>query len=74
MHTKAYERYLIVQVINCTVTDVVAKEDVSYNALLGILDRWIATTMDWRSLKPFSVLGIDEIALKNSHRDFVAVD
>jgi transposase len=73
LHTKAYERHLIVQLVNSTVTDVVAKEDVSYDALLGILDRWIATTIDWVALEPFSVLGIDEIALKKGHRDFVAV-
>jgi transposase len=73
LHTKAYERHLIVQLVNSTVTDVVAKEDVSYDALLGILDRWIATTIDWSALEPFSVLGIDEMALKKGHRDFVAV-
>lgn len=73
LHTKAYERHLIVQLVNSTVTDVVAKEDVSADALLGILDRWIATTIDWSALEPFSVLGIDEIALKKGHRDFVAV-
>jgi len=73
LHTKAYERLLIVQLVNSTVTDVVAKEDVSYDALLGILDRWIATTIDWDALEPFTVLGIDEIALTKGHRDFVAV-
>lgn len=73
LHTKAYERHLIVQLVNSTVTDVVAKEDVSYDALLGILDRWIATTIDWSALEPFTVLGIDEIALKKGHRAFVAV-
>jgi transposase len=73
LHTKAYERHLIVQLVNSTVTDVVAKEDVSYDALLGILDRWITTTVDWPSLEPFTVLGIDEIALRKGHRDFVAV-
>jgi transposase len=73
LHTKAYERHLIVQLVNSTVTDVVAKEDVSSDALLGILDRWIATTIDWSALEAFSVLGIDEIALKKGHRDFVAV-
>jgi transposase len=73
LHTKAYERHLIVQLVNSTMTDVVAKEDVSYDALLGILDRWIATSIDWSALEPFTVLGIDEIALKKGHRDFVAV-
>ena len=73
LHTKAYERHLIVQLVASTVSDVVAKEDVSYDALLGILDRWIATTVDWMALEPFNVLGIDEIALRKGHRNFVAV-
>jgi transposase len=73
LHTKAYERHLIVQLINSTLTDVVAKEDVTYDALRGILDRWIATTVDWTTLPPFTTLGIDEIALTKGHHTFVAV-
>jgi transposase len=73
LHTKAYERHLILQLVNNTLTDVEAKEDVTYDALLGILDRWIATTVDWDALEPFATLGIDEIALLKGHRDFVAV-
>jgi transposase len=59
--------------INSTLTDVGEKEDVSYDALLGILDRWISTTVDWDTLPPFATLGIDQIALLKGHRDFVAV-
>ena len=73
LHTNAYERHLIVQLINSTRTDVTEKEDGSYDALLGILDRWIATTVDWTALPPCATLGIDEIALTKGHRDFVAV-
>jgi transposase len=73
LHTFAYERHLIVQLIGSTLTDVSKKEDVSYDALLGILDRTVATTVDWDSLPPFATLGIDEIALLKGHRDFVAV-
>jgi transposase len=73
LHTKAYERHLIVQLINSTLTDVTEKEDVSYDALLGILDRWIARSVDWATLEAFSTIGIDEIALLKGHRDFVAV-
>jgi transposase len=47
LHTTAYERRLIVQLVNGTLTDVEAKEDVTTDALLGILDRWVATTVDW---------------------------
>ncbi len=73
LHTNAYERHLIVQLINSTRTDVTEKEDGSYDALLGILDRWIATTVDWTALPPCATLGIDAIALTKGHRDFVAV-
>jgi transposase len=73
LHTKAYERHLIVQLINSTITDVTDKEDVSYDAMLGILDRWIAKTVDWASLDTIVTLGIDEIALTKGQRDFVAI-
>jgi len=73
LHTNAYERHLIVQLVNSTISDVVAKDDVSYDALLGILDRWIATSVDWDTLDLFVVLGIDEIALTKGRRNYVAV-
>jgi transposase len=73
LHTKAYERHLIVQLIGSTLSDVGAKEDVTTDALLGILDRWIARSVDWDTLEAFATIGIDEIALLKGHRDFVAV-
>src|SRR6478672_13894083 len=56
LHTKAYERLLIVQLINSTLTDVEAKEDVTAAALLGILDRWIARSVEWDGLEAFTTL------------------
>lgn len=73
LHTKAYERHLILLLVNSTITDVEAKEDVTSAALLGILDRWIANSVDWQALEAFQTLGIDEIALLKGHRDFVAI-
>lgn len=73
LHTIPYERHLLMLLVNSTVEDVVRKEDVSYDAVLGVLDAWIATSIDWDALEPFAVLGIDEIALLKGHRDFVAV-
>jgi transposase len=73
LHTKAYERHLIVQLINSTISDVTQKEDVSYDAMVSILDRWVATTLDWTTLEIIVTLGIDEIALRKGHRDFVAI-
>lgn len=73
LHTKAYERDLILQLVNSTLSDVEAKEDVTSDAVLGIFDRWIAKQVDWEALPPFATLGIDEIALLKGHRDVVAV-
>jgi transposase len=72
-HTKASERHLILPLVNSTITDVEAKEDGPYAALLGILDRWIAKRSAWDGLEPFATLGMDEIALVKGHRDCVAV-
>jgi len=63
LHTKAYERHLILQLINATLTDVTEKEDVSYDALLTILDRWIAKTADWTSLEPIVTLALTRLHL-----------
>jgi transposase len=73
LHTKAYERHLILQLVNSTLSDVEAKEDVTTDALVGILDRWIAHSVDWDALPPFATMGMDEIALLKGHRNFVAV-
>jgi transposase len=73
LHTKAYERHLILLLVTSTPTDVGAKEDLSYDALLGILDRWLARSVEWDALRAFATMGIDQIALLKGHRDFVAV-
>jgi transposase len=73
LHTNAYERHLSLHLVNSTPTDVAAKEDVSYDALLGILDRTVATSVEWDTRPAFATIGIDEIALLKGHRDFVAV-
>src|SRR5262249_19187646 len=33
----------------------------------------VSSAIDWQALEPFTLLGIDEIALSKGHRDFVAV-
>ncbi len=64
---------MILQLINATLTDVTEKEDVSYDALLSILDCWIAKTADWTALEPIVTLGMDEIALAKGLRNVVAI-
>lgn len=71
--TKAFEQHLLVMLIHSTVVDVCQKEGIKPDAVQGVIDRWIETTVAWQSLPPFTVMGIDEISLKKGHRNFVVI-
>mgnify|MGYP005855905745 CR=1 FL=1 len=72
--TTAYERHLLVMLINGTLTDVGQQEGVVLpDALLGVLDRWVETVITWATVPAFTVLGIDDSALTKGHRDDVVV-
>jgi transposase len=72
-HTKAYEKYLLLQLVHATVEDVSLKEELGYKALEGIVDRWISREVKWAEVRGMKILGLDEIALKKGHRDFVVI-
>jgi transposase len=72
-HTKAYEKYLLLQLVHATIEDVSIKEDLGYKALEAIVDRWISREVRWEEVKGVKILGLDEIALKKGHRDFVVI-
>jgi transposase len=72
-HTKAYEQYLRLQLVHATIADVSLKEDIGYKAVEGIVDRWISREVKWAEVKRVKILGLDEIALKKGHRDFVVI-
>ncbi len=72
-YTKAYEEQILLSLVNGTVEDSSIKEDVGYEAIMGIIDRHICRTLDWSLFTHFDVIGLDEISLKKGHRDFVAV-
>jgi transposase len=40
---------------------------------MGIIDRYISTEVNWESIRRLDVIGIDEIALKKGHKDFVTI-
>jgi transposase len=73
LHTATYDRYLLLQLVNSTVEDVSIKEQASYDSVLGALERLIATEVDWSQYSHLGTLGLDEIALKKGHRDFVVI-
>ncbi len=72
-HTFAYDEHLLLQLVGSTIEDVRIKERVSYDAVLGALERRIRATVDWSAYTLLEVLGLDEIALKKGHRDFVTI-
>jgi len=72
-HTRAYDDYLLLQLRNSTVADVELKEGVGYEAIMGVLERRIAKQVDWKRIRHLPVVGIDEVALKKGHRDYVVI-
>lgn len=72
-HTKAYDRYLMLQLINSTVEDVSRKEEVGYDAVEGAITRQIQVQVNWDEFAELGILGIDEIALTKGRDNFVAI-
>ncbi|MDJ0635360.1 MAG: ISL3 family transposase [Xenococcaceae cyanobacterium MO_188.B29] len=72
-NTKPYERWLLKFLVNSTVVDVARKLDTTEETVTGVLDRWVATKVNWSKFKRMEILGIDEIALKRGHRDYVVL-
>ncbi len=71
--TKAFEAHLLLSCVNSTITDVAIKTKVSYELINGVVDRNIDKEVDWESIKKLDLIGIDEIAIKKGHQDFVAI-
>lgn len=71
--TKAYEEYLMKLLINSSLTDVSRKEGVTYDDIEGVLNRQVENKVDWNSVEKITILGLDEIALKKGHKDFIVI-
>jgi transposase len=72
-HTVAYEEDILLQLVNSTLQDVALKDGLGYEAVVGIVDRYLDNQVDWASLDRLEVLGLDEIALKKGHNDYVVI-
>lgn len=59
--------------INSTITDVSMKRGIGEAAVKGIINRHINRQVDWQRIQTIPLLGIDEIALKKGHKDFVVI-
>jgi transposase len=72
-HSVMYDDHLLLQLVNSTVEDVSIKEGVAYDCVLGVLERRISASVDWWQYTDLGVVGLDEIALKKGHRNFVVI-
>ena len=68
-----YEQHILLQLVNSTIEDVAVKEQISAASIVGILDRYIGTKVDWSQYSQLGELGLDEIALKKGHGEFVVI-
>jgi len=71
--TRAFEDFILLELVNSTISDVSIKQNIGYDAIEGILKRRIKTKADWEKIDKIDILGIDEISLKKGHNDFVTV-
>lgn len=70
-NTRSYEDHVLLELVNSTIKDVSIKENLGYDAVEGIVARNISTKVDWDQFERLAALGIDEIALKKGHQDYV---
>lgn len=72
-HTMAYDDHVMLQLVNATLQDVSLKEKLAYDRVLGVLERRVSRKVDWGQYDCLNVLGLDEIALKKGHDDYVVI-
>ena len=72
-HSFSYDNHILLQLVNSTVEDVSIKEGLSYESMAGTMERRIEARVDWSGLVEIKTLGLDEIALKKGHRDYVTL-
>lgn len=72
-HTKAYDEQVLLQLVNSTIQDVAIKENLGYAAVVGIINRYVSTQVEWSQFDRLEVVGLDEIALKKGHSDYVVI-
>lgn len=72
-HTKAYDEYLVKQLVNSTIEDVSLKERVGYDAVAGALNRQVETEINWADIDDLGTVGIDEISMSKGRKKYSAI-
>ncbi len=71
--TKAYERYLLKQLVNSTIEDVSQSENIGYDAITGVMDRYIESEINWDEVDDLHTVGIDEVAMSKGRKNYAAI-
>ncbi len=71
--TKAFEDFILLELINSTISDISIKHNIGYDVIEGILKRRINTKVNWDEIDKIDILGLDEISLKKGHKDFITI-
>jgi transposase len=72
-HTKAYDEYLLKQLVNSTIEDVRLRENLGYDAIVGALNRQVETEINWVEVEDLRTVGIDEIAMTKGRKNYAAI-
>src|SRR5512143_109507 len=72
-HTKAFEQWLLKHLVHSTVADISRPVEVGIKAVEGIVDHYVAATVDWAAFPALETIGIDEVALCKGQGHYVAV-
>jgi len=72
-YTEAYEKHILLSMVNSTLADVSVREDLSDTAIQNIIDNHIDEKIDWKKIKKLGLLGLDEISLKKGYQDYVTM-
>lgn len=71
--TLEYEDHVLVQLIHSTIEDVRIKEGLSYDSVLGVLERRIDPAVNWSTFSQLETLGLDEIAPKKGQGHYLVI-
>lgn len=71
--TKGLDKYINRQLIHSTIEDVGKKEHISSEIVESSLNRGVNIVVDWSMYTNLETIGIDEIAVKKGHNDYLTI-
>ena len=71
--TKGLDTYINRQLIHSTITDVAKKERIPYRIVESALHKTTEKAVNWSDYNDPTIIGIDEIALRKGHNEYVVI-